>query len=137
MSNPKCVIVLDQALPPGAAANTAAVLALSLGRAHPALIGADLHDQAGQPHLGITTAAIPILKNDTAALRTLRAALREHEPALTVVDLSSATRRTRSYAEYAADLAATPAEAIDYQGIALCGDAQLVTRYTGSHSLWR
>jgi len=137
MSTPKCVIVIDQALPPGLAANTAAVLALSLGRAHPTLIGADLPDQAGHPHLGITTAAIPILKSDTAALRGLRTVLRPHEPALTVIDLTSATRRTRSYAEYATELAATAPEAIDYQGIALCGDAALVNRYTGSHALWR
>ena len=40
----RCVIVIDEALPPGLAANAAAVLALTLGREEPALVGAGFVD---------------------------------------------------------------------------------------------
>ncbi|MEJ2419021.1 MAG: DUF2000 domain-containing protein [Exilibacterium sp.] len=39
MSSNKCVIVIDQNLPVGIIANTAAVLSLSLGRLNPEMIG--------------------------------------------------------------------------------------------------
>lgn len=40
----RCVIVLDEALPPGLAANAAAVLALSIGGLFPQVPGHDLVD---------------------------------------------------------------------------------------------
>ncbi|QNM94711.1 DUF2000 domain-containing protein [Chitinimonas koreensis] len=133
----KCVIVIDQDLPLGVIANTAAVLSLSLGKALPDLVGHDLADQGGHRHRGITTAPIPILKSDRAALQALREALKPHEDALTVVDLIEATRTTRSYGEYADRLAGTPVAELVYQGIAVHGSSKLVNRYTGSLGLLR
>ncbi|PRP71605.1 hypothetical protein BUE93_06370 [Chromobacterium amazonense] len=137
MQDMRCVIVIDPALPPGVIANTAAVLSLSLGRRHPQLVGEDLPDAAGELRLGITMVAIPILKCDADQLRALRAAANTHRDELTLVELTSATRNTRSYQEYAAALAATAEDELQYQGLALCGPAKRVRQLTGSLGLLR
>ena len=51
----KCVILLSPALPIGMAANTAAVLSVTLGRLRPDTVGADVRDQEGGVHRGIIT----------------------------------------------------------------------------------
>ncbi|MBP4050747.1 DUF2000 domain-containing protein [Chromobacterium violaceum] len=135
MDDIRCVIVIDPDLPPGVIANTAAVLAMSLGKRHPELVGQDLPDARGQPRQGITTVPIPVLKGGADQLRALRAAA--SETGLTLVELTSATRSTRSYQEYAAALAATPEEMVEYQGLALCGPGKRVRQLTGSLGLLR
>jgi hypothetical protein len=49
----RCVIVVDEALPPRLAANAAAVLALTLGALEPALAGADFVDGDEEAHPGL------------------------------------------------------------------------------------
>jgi hypothetical protein len=137
MQDTKCVIVVDPTLPLGTLANTVAVLSSGLGRAVPGMIGADLRDQLGSRRRGITTLAIPILKASTELLGEMREALKPEEPALTVIDLISATRRTRSYEEYAAELANTPIDELAYFGLALHGPQKLINKYTGSLALLR
>ncbi|HET6397186.1 MAG TPA: DUF2000 domain-containing protein [Pseudoxanthomonas sp.] len=137
MSERKCVIVVDPALPPGVMANSAAVVAASLGRLCPEIIGEDLPDHHGRMHAGITTLALPVLGATAERLKALREQLRAFEPGLAVVDLISATRTTRSYAEYAQALARGPDGAIRYQALGLLGERKLVTRLTGSLGLLR
>jgi hypothetical protein len=67
----KCVLVLDEQLPVGLAANTAAVLALTLGSRVEALLGPDVRDGSKSVHIGITTLPIPILKADGEKLKRL------------------------------------------------------------------
>ena len=43
----RCVIVLDRDLPIGRAANAAAVIALTIGQRHPALVGDPFLDASG------------------------------------------------------------------------------------------
>ncbi|WP_435104549.1 DUF2000 domain-containing protein [Arhodomonas sp. AD133] len=137
MAETKCVFVLDGDQAPGILANAAAILAMSMGRLHPELIGEDLRDGSGQLHGGITTVALPVLKSNGAGLRALRRRAGTHEPALSVVDVTTATRHTGSYQDYAATLKATDAAEIDYAGIALHGERRLVTGLTGSLPLLR
>lgn len=137
MSDHKCVIVIDENLPLGVIANTAAVIAASLGKLYPDMIGHDLTDHRGHVHRGITTLPLPILKAATDVLKRMRDQLRELEPELLVIDLISATRTTRSYEEYAAVMAQGPDEAIVYQGLGMIGDRTLVTRMTGNLGLLR
>lgn len=137
LSENKCVIVIDQHLPVGIIANTAAVLSLSIGKMFPQLIGHDLKDNAGDHRHGITTVAIPILKSDESLLKIMRQALKEHELKLTVIDLISATQTTKSYADYARQYENTQIEQLVYLGIALYGDKKIVNKYTGSFGLLR
>ncbi|AXE30996.1 DUF2000 domain-containing protein [Chromobacterium phragmitis] len=137
MSAIRCVVIINPELPLGIIANTAAVLAMSLGKLRPALVGGDLPDAQGGLRTGITTVPIPVLRGSASQLRELRAAARAFSTELTLVELTSATLRTRSYQEYAAELAATAEADIDYQGLALCGPAKRVRQLTGSLGLLR
>src|SRR5262245_33477689 len=133
----KCVLIVDENLPLGAIANAAAVLAMSIAKKHPEIVGADLPDIDGYMHQGITTFALPILKGNGELLQRLRQQLKEFEPALFVVDVISATRTTKSYEEYAEVLKNSPAKDIEYLGIGLFGSKKLVTKFTGSLGLLR
>jgi len=87
MSENKCVPVVNESMPLGVIANTAAVLSASLGKLRPEMIGVDLPDGDGYTHQGITTMAIPILKGNGPLLKRLRTQAKEFEPGLLVVDL--------------------------------------------------
>ena len=60
--NEKCVMVMDEQLPVGMLANTAAILGITLGQKLPEVVGDDVVDQSGQTHLGIIAFPVPILK---------------------------------------------------------------------------
>ncbi|WP_018693430.1 DUF2000 domain-containing protein [Algicola sagamiensis] len=137
MSEKKCVLILDSQLPPGILANAASVLSVSLGRFAPEMVGEDMVDQLGDTRKGITTIAIPILKGDGLLLRQLREALKPYEDSLIVVDVTGATRTTRSYAEYQQAMRETPIEQTEYLGIALYGDKKLVNKFSGNLGLLR
>ena len=112
----KVAIVVDASLPIGLAANTAAVLTLSLGRRAGSLIGADLEDADGSLHTGITTVPIPILTADGDVVKAIRnRAVREHDDLL-VVDFTDCAQRTRTYHDYARLLEAASDETINYLG---------------------
>lgn len=130
------VLVSDQ-LAPGFAANAAAVLCISLGKEHPEMVGRDLPDSIGRIHHGITTLPIPILKASPERLKELRERLRESEPELTVVEVISATKTTKSYEEYAKVFETSPIEELEYFGLALFGDKKTVARFTGDLPLLR
>src|SRR5215208_7555992 len=67
----KCVLVVADDLPPGLAANAAAVLALSLGRRLPDLVGPDVRDGGGTTHAGLTWIPLPVLRAPRGALARL------------------------------------------------------------------
>lgn len=133
----KCVLIIDEAMPMGVIANTAAVLSASLGKLRPDMIGCDLEDSSGDMRRGITMMAIPILKGSSSLLKRMRIQLKEFEPGLLVIDLISATRTTKSYEEYAAALRGLPEEEIEYFGLAVHGDKKVVNSLTGSLGLLR
>ncbi|QIL91023.1 DUF2000 family protein [Microbulbifer sp. SH-1] len=137
MSDRKCVLIIDEDLPVGVVANTAAVLAVSIGKFCPDIVGRDLFDCAGDVRRGITTMALPTLKGSGELLRDMRGKLKEYEPDLVVIDLVGATRVTKSYEEYAEALAETPEEELQYQGIALYGDKRIVNKFSGNLPLLR
>ena len=47
LQNEKCVMVIDEQLPLGIIANTAAVMGITLGKAMPEVVGADVRDESG------------------------------------------------------------------------------------------
>ena len=56
------MVVVDEALAPGLAANAAAVMAMTLGAKLPALVGEDFADGAGERHPGLITTGLPVLR---------------------------------------------------------------------------
>jgi len=134
----KVAIVIDAGLPPGLAANTAAVLALSLGRQVESIIGPELKDGSGSAHAGITTVPIPILTADAATVKQIRSrAAAEADAGLLVVDFTDCAQRTRRYDDYAQLLEAATEADIAYLGVAMHGPRKLVQRLTGSLPLMK
>ncbi len=126
----KLVVVINTDLEIGLVANTAAVLALSLGARHPELIGSDLLDGSGQQHLGITTVTIPILAADGSTLTGLVQKLKKTDVEL--VSFSKIAQSIHSYDEYSQKLRETPGEKIEYSGIALFGPKKAINSLVGS-----
>ena len=89
LQNEKCVMVIDENLPLGIIANTAAIMGITLGKKMPEVVGADVYDRTGNKHLGIIEFPVPILKGNADIIKTIREKLYEPDFSdLTVVDFS-------------------------------------------------
>ena len=53
LQNGKCVMIIDESLPLGIIANTAAIMGFTMGKQMPEVVGADVYDRTGNEHLGI------------------------------------------------------------------------------------
>lgn len=138
MQNTKCVMVIDEALPLGIIANTAAVMSATIGKQFPDFIGPDVADKDENRHLGIIAIPIPILKGDQELLKELRERLYQPEfDRLTVVDFSDIAQSCNTYDAFMAKMANTPQAGLRYFGVAICGDKKLVNQLTGNMPLLR
>lgn len=136
--NSKAVIVIDEGLPAGLIANTAAILGVTLGKRVPECVGHDVTDASGHVHTGIITIPIPILKGGREELRILRRALfSENYADLEVVDFSDVAQGCKTYDKYAELAAGTDETKHNYLGVAIFGDKKKVNKLTGSMSLLR
>lgn len=136
--NEKCVMVLDQRLPLGVIANTAAILGVTLGKQLPEAVGGDVLDGSGHRHLGIIAFPVPILRADADQLKALREALCDPRYAgLTVADFTDFAQGCRTYEEYTAGLPSVPETDLRYLGLAICGGKKQINQLTGSLPLLR
>lgn len=136
--NEKCVIIIDEDIPLGVIANTAAILGITLGMKLPGVVGPDVADRAGRAHMGIIRFPVPVLRGSRESLRTLRAKLFSGECAgLTVVDFPDLAQGCKTYDEFISRMSACPEEELSYIGIAVCGGKKAVNRLTGSMPLLR
>jgi Protein of unknown function (DUF2000) len=131
----RCVIVIDEALPPGLAANAAAVLALTLGAIEPTLVGAEFVDADEGAHPGLIPTGLPVLKAPRAELCGLRG--RAGDAGLGVVDFPTLGQQTNDYDEFRGRVARTPAAELEYLGVAVYGPRRAVGRVTGNLPLLR
>lgn len=101
LQNEKCVMVIDENLPLGLIANTAAIMGITLGKEMPEVVGRNVTDQDGYLHPGIIEFPVPILKADSAAIKDIREKLYEAEfQDLYVVDFSDLTQGCKTYDEF-------------------------------------
>jgi len=131
----RCVIVVDQALPPGLAANAAAVLALSIGARFPQLPGQNLVDADGSVHPGLIPMGLPVLSASADRLAGLRAAALDE--GLDVIDFPTAGQQTTDYDAFAGAVASTLGAELTYLGVAVCGPSKPVRKHTGRFPLLR
>jgi hypothetical protein len=129
------VVVVERDLPAGLAANTAAVLALTLGKTAPDLIGHDADDAQGRSYPGLTTLPLPVLTLDAPGLVDLADAAR-HSGLLAGV-MTRTAQRAKTYPEYLTQLQNTTTADLDLIGVALLGPNRRVRRLTGSLPLLR
>lgn len=134
----KCVMVLDEHLPLGLIANTAAILGITLGKKMPEVVGADVTDQSGNAHLGIIEFPVPILKGTPESLKALREKLYAPEfEEVTVVDFSDLAQGCKTYEEFIGKMHTAPEDTLSYFGVALCGPKKKVNKLTGNLPLLR
>ena len=136
--NVKCVMIVDENLPLGIAANTAAIMGITLGKKMPEVVGADVADKTGSEHLGIIEFPVPILKGDAERIKAIREKLYEPDFSdLTVVDFSDLAQSCKTYDEFIGKMKATSESDLRYFGIAICGAKKKVNRLTGNMPLLR
>jgi hypothetical protein len=127
------VVVVDEELAPGLAANAAAVLAMTLGTKVPALVGEAFVDGAGAEHPGLITTGLPVLRAKAGDLPTLR------EKAVAadvgVVGFPRVGQTTTDY-EHFRTMVST-ADSPEYLGLAFYGDGKVLRKLTGSLGLLR
>ena len=138
LENEKCVMIIDEALPLGIIANTAAILGITMGMKTPDVVGRDVADKEGNSHIGIIQFPVPILKGDAQLLNTLRARLfsPDYED-LTVVDFTEQAQCCNVYEEFIEKMAATSETDLKYIGLAICGSKKKINKLTGSLPLLR
>ena len=138
LQNEKCVMVIDEHLPLGLIANTAAIMGITLGKKMPEVVGSDVTDQSGNPHLGIIEFPVPILKGSSEIIKDIREKLYQPEyQDLTVVDFSDLTQSCKTYEEFIEKMAQVSENTLQYFGIAICGVKKKVNKLTGSMPLLR
>lgn len=138
VENEKCVIVVDENLPIGIIANTAAILGITMGMKMPDVVGSDVLDSDGNPHMGIIQFSVPILKGNTEILKNLRTKLFEPQfTELTVVDFSDLAQGCKTYDEFTHKMANTSEGKLNYIGIAICGNKKQINKLTGNMPLLR
>lgn len=138
LQNEKCVMVIDENLPVGLIANTAAIMGITMGKAMPEVVGANVTDQSGNQHLGIIEFPVPILKGSPEVIKEIREKLYQPEfRDLSVVDFSDLAQGCKTYEEFIEKMAAVPESSLQYFGVAICGPKKKVNKLTGSMPLIR
>lgn len=131
-------MVIDENLPLGMIANTAAIMGITLGKKIPEVIGVDVADYSGNKHLGITRIPVPILKGNPTLIKRLRQKLYQSEyKEMVVVDFSDVAQSCMTYDEFIGKIANVPESDIQYLGITLYDEKKLVNKLTGSLPLLR
>ncbi|MFB7507311.1 DUF2000 domain-containing protein [Streptomyces broussonetiae] len=130
----KVALVLREDLPMAHAANTSAVLALSLGGRIGEAIGRDGEDASGGVHPGLNTHPIPVLTASAEELNLLLERARTTD-GVQLVSLTETARRARDYEDYLTDLKAAPAGDLEYLGVIVHGPRTDVSRLTRRLSL--
>lgn len=138
LQNEKCVMVIDETLPLGLIANTAAIMGITMGKEMPEVVGANVTDQSGNQHLGIIEFPVPILKGSPEVIKEIREKLYQPEfQDLSVVDFSDLAQGCKTYEEFIEKMAAVPERSLQYFGVAICGPKKKVNKLTGSMPLLR
>ncbi len=136
--NEKCVMLIDESLPLGIIANTAAIMGITLGKKMPEVVGADVADQSGNQHVGVIDFPVPILRGSSETIKKIREKLYQPDfQELTVVDFSDLAQGCKSYDEFIEKMGQVPESGLQYFGVAICGPKKKVNKLTGSMPLLR
>ena len=136
--NEKCVMIIDENLPLGIIANTAAIMGITLGKKRPEVVGVDVIDKSTNEHLGIIEFPVPILRGSPETIKAIREKLYGSDfKDLTVVDFSDLAQSCKTYDEYIEKIGKTPENQLQYFGITICGSKKKINKLTGNIPLLR
>lgn len=131
-------MVIDEHLPLGIIANTAAVMGITLGKLKPEIVGTTVLDKDFNQHLGVITFPVPILKADASKIQELRELLyQEAYQDVLCVDFTLQAQECKAYEEYIEKMKHVSQKDLVYMGIAICGPKKKVNSLTGSMPLLR
>ncbi|GHJ41626.1 DUF2000 domain-containing protein [Streptomyces sp. TS71-3] len=126
----KWVLVVDEALPPGRAANAAVCAAAPTATQVAHLLGVDVTDAEGAVHPALPWVGCTILAADQATLRTIRTKAAA-APGTFVADMPALAQSTNVYDDYRAAMGKAGADDIDYCAISIVGPRNRVNRLVG------
>lgn len=131
-------MVIDENLPLGIIANTAAIMGITLGKERPEVVGTNVTDQSGNEHLGIIEFPVPILKGSPEIIKAIREKLCQPDfQDLIVVDFSDLAQGCKTYDEFIEKMGNVSENTLQYFGLAICGPVKKVNKLTGSMPLLR
>lgn len=126
----KWVVVVDEALPAGRAANAALCVGAATTAAVAGLLGPPVQDASGSEHPGLPWAGCTVLAADRDTLRVIRTrADARHD--VFVAGMPAEAQETRVYAEYLDSVAASPSDRIEYLAVSLVGPRNPVDKIVG------
>jgi len=129
-------MIIDESLPPGQAANTTAVLGISLSAKKAGLTGPDITDSHGRVHSGITNVSVPVLISGKERLKHLYEKLMEsQDPDMIVIGFNDLAKESQNYEEFTQKLGEANPENIRILGLCLYGNRKSVNKLTGSLKL--
>lgn len=127
----KIVIVVDEKLPLGLAANAAAVLAFSASPSLTGCVGESVMDRSGTVHPGITAVPLPVLAASSSNLAELKEAAGSAAGAAYIA-FSDIAQRSKNYEEYTRAMRTAAPESLQYVGLCIYGEDRAVRSLTGS-----
>lgn len=134
----KCVMIIDEKLPLGLIANTAAIMGITLGEKFPEVVGKDVMDKNAHEHFGIIEFPVPILKGDADGIREIRNRLYEEAFSdLLCIDFSDVAQSCKTYEEFIGKMKDVDTVDLNYLGVCICGPKKKVNKLTGSLPLLR
>lgn len=136
--NLKCVMVIDETLPHGIIANTAAIMGITLGKQMSSVVGQTVTDKSGKEHLGIIGFPVPILAGSKEFIKSLWQKLNGADfNDIVTVDFSDLAQGCKTYTEYIGKMAETCDGDLTYLGVAICGNKKKINKLTGNLPLLR
>ncbi|CAN7735257.1 DUF2000 domain-containing protein [Caballeronia sp. LjRoot31] len=132
----KCVIVVDNALGLGHAANAVSVIGVSLGRSVGGLVGPDMQSRNKVVYPGVIYAPLPILLSTNAHLQALQEqALADEE--IHTMPFSALAQSCKTYQEYESRISEADSSGIELVAIGLVGPKKKIGKLTGSLPLFK
>jgi hypothetical protein len=131
----RCVIIINNELPAGRAANAAAVIALTVGARHPILVGEPLIDATGYEHPGLIPIGITILSASPDELSKIRQ--KGLATGCDIVDFPQEGQQTKDYQAFRNAVAALSPESIRYVGVGLVGQKKIISKIVSDLCLLR
>ncbi|MCF7551636.1 DUF2000 domain-containing protein [Pseudonocardia sp. WMMC193] len=122
----KWVVVLDESLPAGRAANAAVCVAAATAREVEGLLGPEVKDSTGAVHPGLPWSGCTVLTASAADLAVLRGRAGAAEDVF-VADMPGAGQRLRVYDEYVDEIGRT--EEPDYLAVSVVGPRNRVAKW--------
>lgn len=130
----KWVVVVDEALPPGIAANAAICTAAATAANVGGLLGPDAADADGSTHPGLPWAGCSVLRATQDQLAVIRAKAAAADEVF-VADMPASAQLTRVYDEYLGAVAATAGDALTYYAVSVVGARNRIDRIVGRLAL--